>query len=134
MSYYNGKPSRQSKHNTFVYYKYNAIRFLASLAIQIFLTSGFWPRVRARALRAPVFFGSFNMPNGALRAPPPMAASLLLINPTKRSLRPELAPRGAYIFHWAKLHCTLLSYIASYGATLHHTELRCTLMSYTAPY
>jgi hypothetical protein len=32
-------------------------------------TSGFWPRVRARALRAPVFFGLINMQNGALPAP-----------------------------------------------------------------
>jgi hypothetical protein len=32
------------------------------------LTSGFWPRVRARALRAPVFLG-IAMPIGALRAP-----------------------------------------------------------------
>jgi hypothetical protein len=42
------------------------------------VTSGFWPRVRARALRAPVFFGLINMQNGALRAPLPIAASLLL--------------------------------------------------------
>jgi hypothetical protein len=32
-------------------------------------TSGFWPRVRARALRAPVFL-AYCPPNGALRAPP----------------------------------------------------------------
>ncbi len=32
-------------------------------------TSGFWPRVRARALRAPVFLGSLPRPTG--RAPRP---------------------------------------------------------------
>jgi hypothetical protein len=44
-----------------------------------FKTSGFWPRVRARALRAPVFLSSLPPPNRALRASPPIAASLLLI-------------------------------------------------------
>ncbi len=34
------------------------------------MTSGFWPRVRARALRAPVFLGLIATANGALRAPP----------------------------------------------------------------
>jgi hypothetical protein len=79
-------------------------------------TSGFWPRVRARALRAPVFFRLINMQNGALRAPPPIAASLLLIYTPKLSLGPELGQSGVRIyFHWAKLHppelhCILLSY------------------------
>jgi hypothetical protein len=82
----------------------------------LFETSGFWPRVRARALRAPVFFRLINMQNGALRAPPPIAASLLLIYTPKLSLRPELGQSGVRIsFHWAKLHppelhCILLSY------------------------
>ncbi len=39
------------------------------------ITSGLWPRVRARALRAPVFLGSLPRPMGAAR--PPIAASLL---------------------------------------------------------
>jgi hypothetical protein len=34
------------------------------------LTSGFWPRVRARSLRAPVFLGSLPCPSGRF-APPP---------------------------------------------------------------
>jgi hypothetical protein len=36
----------------------------------IFKTSGLWPRVRARALRADVFLGSLTCQTGALRAPP----------------------------------------------------------------
>ncbi len=60
-------------------------------------TSGFWPRVRARVLRAPVFFRLINMQNGALRAPPPIAASLLLIYTPKLSLRPELGQSGVRI-------------------------------------
>jgi len=39
-------------------------------------TSGFWPRVRVRALRAPVFLGSLARQTGAAR-PPAIAASLL---------------------------------------------------------
>ncbi len=36
---------------------------------RLFFTSGFWPRVRARALRAPVFWNSLPRQTGA-RAPP----------------------------------------------------------------
>ncbi len=39
-------------------------------------TSGFWPRVCARALRAPVFLGFLTWPNGALRAPLPRLSQL----------------------------------------------------------
>ncbi len=39
-------------------------------------TSGFWPRVRARALRAPVFLGSLSCQKGGAARPPPLAASL----------------------------------------------------------
>ncbi len=46
-------------------------------------TSGFWPRVRARALRAPVFLGSLPRQTGRCAPPPPIAASLLLIQPPK---------------------------------------------------
>ncbi len=48
-----------------------------------FKTSGFWPRVRARALRAPVFFSSLLRQTGRCAPPPPVAASLLLIRPPK---------------------------------------------------
>jgi hypothetical protein len=46
-------------------------------------TSGFWPRVRARAQRAPVFLGSLPCQTGRCAPPPPIAASLLLIRPPK---------------------------------------------------
>ena len=81
-------------------------------------TSGFWPRVRARALRAPVFLGSYTLSLGAARPPLPIAALLLLIYPPKLSLRPELGRQGRLSFHWAKLH---------------PTELYCILLSYAAP-
>ncbi len=63
-------------------------------------------------------FELLNTPNEALRAPPPIAASLLLIYPPKLSLRPELVRQGRLSFHWAKLH---------------PTELHCILLSYAAP-
>ncbi len=44
-------------------------------------TSGFWPRVRARALRAPVFFGSFTRQTG--RCAPPPAHRSFLFDPQK---------------------------------------------------
>jgi hypothetical protein len=45
------------------------------------VTSGFWPRVRARALRAPVFWNSLRRQTGRCAPHPPIAASLLLIRP-----------------------------------------------------
>ncbi len=42
-------------------------------------TSLFLPRVRARALRAPVFLGSLTRQKGRYAPPPSTAASLLLI-------------------------------------------------------
>ncbi len=69
-------------------------------------TSGFWPRVRARALRAPVFLGSLPRPTG--RCAPPAHRSF------------ASGRHGGIYFStaWAKLR---------------PTELRCTLVSYSAP-
>jgi hypothetical protein len=50
------------------------------------ITSGFWTRVRIRALCAPLFFGFINTANGALSAPLPIAALLLLIYPKKKNI------------------------------------------------
>ena len=95
-------------------------------------TSGFWPRVRARALRAPVFLGSLLRPS-QLRC--------FLFTPQNLSSGPNSGHQGRLSFHWSKLHptellvhCILLSYAAPSWAPLHPNELRCTLMSYTVPY
>jgi hypothetical protein len=37
------------------------MQFAGQVAGDILYTSGFWPRVRARALRAPVFLGSLTL-------------------------------------------------------------------------
>jgi hypothetical protein len=47
--------------------------------LNIWLTSGFWPRVRARALRAPVFLGSHTQ-RGAAR-PQPLQLRCFLFTP-----------------------------------------------------
>ncbi len=97
-------------------------------------TSGFGPRVRARALRAPVFLGSLTHQRGVARPPPPIAASLL---PQKLKINyfqkqnASLQAQGRISFHCAKLHltelyCTLPSY-------MHSSELRGTLLSFAAP-
>ncbi len=50
-------------------------------------TSGFWPRVRARALRAPVFLGSLPSQTGRCAPPPPpLVYSLLLIKENYKKL------------------------------------------------
>ncbi len=50
---------------------------------EILNTSGSWPRVRARALHAPVFLGSLLLQTGRCAPSTPIAASLLLIRPPK---------------------------------------------------
>ncbi len=127
----------------------------------LFTTSVFWPRVRARALRAPVFLGSLTRKKGRC-APPPRPSQLrcFLFFKNKNNLFPETkcfpsgpnsGRQGRIFFHWAKLHptelhCTLLSYAATSWATLcpilsypapnwakkHHTELCCIQLSYLA--
>ncbi len=50
---------------------WSRVSFSSQCVSAYLTTSGFWPRVRARALRAPVFLSSLPSPNGALRAPSP---------------------------------------------------------------
>jgi hypothetical protein len=111
----------------------------------IYKTSGFWPRMCARALRAPVFLSSLPHPTGRCAPLPP---SQLRCSPQNKKLFPKTkclpsgpnsGRQGHIFFHWAKLHptelrCTLLSFAAPRWATLHPRELRCTLLSFAAPY
>jgi hypothetical protein len=92
--------------------------WLNFLQIQYYIsTSGFWPRVRARALRAPVILISLPSQTGRC-APPAYRSFAAFIYPPKLSLRSELGRHGCISFHWAKLH---------------PTELNCVLLSYAAP-
>ncbi len=99
------------------------------------ITSGFWPRVRARALRAPVFLGPLPRLTGRCA---PRPSQLRYSPPTKKStisrnkMLPFWPPGSVYFS--TGLRCTPLSYIASYWVTLHPFEFRCTLLSYAAPY
>ncbi len=94
----------------------------------------------ARALRAPVFFGSLTRQTGRC-APPPAYCSFAASPKIKINIPgtkcflfgPNSGRQGRISFHWAKL-CTLLSYSGPSWSTLHPPKLRCTLMSYTAPY
>jgi hypothetical protein len=106
--------------------------FINNILRGLLLTSGFWPRVRARALCAPVFLGLLPRLTGRCTPLPPIAASLILIYPQNFPSGPNSRRHGR--ISSIGLSCTLLSYIASYVAMLHPPELRCTLMSYTAPY
>jgi len=78
------------------------------------------------------------MPNGALRAPRPWQLRCFLFIPQKygnyfqKQIASLLAQTRVYLS--AGLSCTLLSYFASYWATLHPPELHWNLISYTAPY
>ncbi len=89
-------------------------------------TSGFWPRVCARALRAPVFLGSLKRQTGAARPPhrscyaaPPKIKNKLFPETQCFPAGPNSGRQGRISFHWAKLH---------------PNELQCTLLSYAAPY
>ena len=89
----------------------------------ILTTSGFWPRVRGRALRAPVFLGSLPRPVRAPLAHRSFAAPTKIKNHyfQKQMLPfwPECGRQGRIFFYWAKLH---------------PTELHCILLNYVAPF
>jgi hypothetical protein len=87
-----------------------------------YLTSGFWARVRARALRARVFLGS--LPRPTWRCAPPRP-SQLRCSPKTPKWKNKLIPETKCL--------PSLGLAAPYWATLHPTELRCTLLSYAAP-
>ena len=82
------------------------------------MTSGFWPRVRARALRAPVFLDSLRRPTGRY-APPahrsfaaPLKIKICYFQ--KQNVFLQAQTRAAWGIHFSTgLSCTLLSYIAS---------------------
>jgi hypothetical protein len=111
--------------------------------INIIKTSGFWPRVRARALRAPVFLDPLARQTGRC-APPPRPSQLrcspknieisyfqkqnVFFQAQTRSARRQWRisfhwtieaskyniPRPSpYLSHPSKLRCTLLSIVAS---------------------
>ncbi len=93
--------------------------------MKTFRTSGFWPRVRARALRAPVFLVALPRLTGRCAQSPPIADSL---HPPKNKNKifqkqnvflqaRTRAARGIYFS--TGLSCTLLSYAATYWASLH---------------
>jgi hypothetical protein len=67
------------------------------------VTSRFWPRVRARALRAPVFLGSLPRPTGRC-APPPRPSQLrcFLFDPKKYLQSIELGPPTSRAFFFPK--------------------------------
>ncbi len=83
-------------------------------------TSGFWPRVRARALRAPVFLGSLTRQKGRC-APPPVRRSFAASYSSKIKIT-YFPKQNAYLQTQTRaardvdlstgLSCTLLSYIA----------------------
>ncbi len=118
------------------------VRVLQPNTVQYYVTSGFLPRVRARALRAPVFLGSLPHLTGRC-APPPRPSQLRYSLKNKKTFQKQnasllgrtRAARGrAYTYLSTGLSCTHMSYIAPYWATMHPPELRCTLLSYAAPY
>jgi hypothetical protein len=95
--------------------------------------SGFWPRVRGRALCAPIFLGPLIHQMGRY-APPHRSFA----DPTKikNKLFPETkcfpsgpnSDRQGCIFSTG-LGCTQLSYIVAYWAMLHPTKLCCIQLS-----
>ena len=94
-------------------------------------TSGIWPRVRARALRAPVFLISLPPQTGAAR-PLPIHGSFAASYSSPRNkmipFRPEVGPPGAYIF---PLDTVVKIIFPAHPPPPRPTHR--TLLSYTAP-
>ncbi len=75
---------------------------LSDCANVFYTTSGFWPRVRARALRVTVFLGSVTWRTGRCAPPYHSSAPPPPKKPISRNkmlpFRPKLGPPGTYIF------------------------------------
>jgi hypothetical protein len=87
----------------------------------IYLTGGFWPRVRARALRAPVFLGSLPCPSG--RFAPPTCPSQL-----------RCSPQNKRINYFQKQNVSIQAQTRAARGVYFSTGLSCTRLSYAAPY
>ncbi len=125
---------KHSGGDTFSYIEFLSV-INSRTAIRVLITSGFWPRVRARALRAPVILGSLTRQMGRCAPPlPPIAASLLppnLKNIPKTKCFPSGPNSGRHrriSFHWT-------TKASKYNITrpsphlLHPFKLRCTILS-----
>ncbi len=94
------------------------IPIVADDSTQLLLTSGFWPRVRARALRAPVFLGSLPRPTGRCA---PLRPSQLRCSPqTKKN-------------YFQKQNVSLQAQTRATRGICFPTGLRCALLSYAVP-
>ncbi len=68
---------------SFFIFLYWSLLFICFVHHNYTVTSGFWPRVRARALRAPVFLGSLPRPSGRCAPPRPSHLRCFLFIPPK---------------------------------------------------
>ncbi len=89
-----------------------------SLNIQLYNTSGVWPRVRARALSAPVFFGSLPRPTG--RCAPLHPLQLRCSPQTKKN-------------YFQKQNVSIQAQTRAARCICFPTGLRCALLSYAVP-
>jgi hypothetical protein len=90
-----------------------------------FKTSGFWPRVRARAVRAPVFLGSLKCQTGRCAPPRPAQLRCFIFTPQNFPSGPNSGRQGC-VYLSIGLSCTLPRSAAP-------NELHCTLLSYAVP-
>jgi hypothetical protein len=105
------------------------------LFLTIILNSGFWPRVRARALRAPVFLGS--LPRQLGRSAPPAHHSFAASYSSAKNVNLLFTEPCCTLLGYValtKLHCTILCCAAHYWAKLHPSGLHSTLLICAAPY
>ncbi len=91
--------------------------------VLLFFTNGFLPRVRARALHAPVILGSVTSKTGRCAPPPPpIAASLLLSSSLLRKLKHYTRMR--YNVYWISDPNRFLLGISSYLHSLRFRSLQ----------
>ncbi len=92
--------------------KVNYLIILSFYGTKYLITSGFWPRVRARALRAPVFLGSLTRKKG--RCAPPghrSFAAFYSYSKNKNNLPNSGRPRFFQLYHESREYT---EYQASY--------------------
>ncbi len=79
----------------------------------IFITSGFWPRVRARALRAPVFLSSLPPQTGRCAPPCPSQLRCFSFDPQKYIKSIQLGPPTSKAFFTRNMRSLILLFLYS---------------------
>ncbi len=119
----NNRYSELQRNSTAVVKRFLTLQCFNRCFIKLYITSGFWPRVRARALRAPVFLGS-----------PPSPIALSVYYEELSSFHHFAKRTKKFSFHGPTEALKRVQYITVlWCSTVHNTHFTTEAMRYNVP-